>query len=132
MLALQDIPGRDFKPIRTLFGKSFIFNCPLKLCNNFISFREPIYFSKKKKKCFYRNIWNSGNNLRILKFSWSFEVDIYENTLNVWNFRDAPHPHHPWTACHSRTHYQNKQFVFLSNKLCSWSFSSVHVLLRMS
>ena len=22
------------------------------------------------------------------------------NTLNVWNFRDAPHPQHPWNAGH--------------------------------
>ena len=52
MLELENIPGRDFKPsIRTLFGKTSHFNCPLKLCNNFISFREPIYLSKQKK-CF--------------------------------------------------------------------------------
>ena len=49
LLELKDIPDRDFKPsIRTLFGKIINFNCPLKLCNNFISFREPIYFSKEK------------------------------------------------------------------------------------
>ena len=33
--------------IRTRFGKTIPFNCPLKLCNNFISFREQeVYFSK--------------------------------------------------------------------------------------
>ena len=49
MLELEDIPGWDSKLyIRTRFGKTIHFNCPLKLCNNFISFREPIYFSKQK------------------------------------------------------------------------------------
>ena len=45
MLELEDIPGRDFKPsIRTLFEKIIHFNCPLKLGNHFISFREPISY----------------------------------------------------------------------------------------
>ena len=42
MLELEDIPGSDFNPsICTLYGKMIHYNCPLKQCNNFISFREP-------------------------------------------------------------------------------------------
>ena len=49
MRELEDIPGRDFKPsIPTLFEKIIHFNSRLKLRNNFVSFREPIYFSKQK------------------------------------------------------------------------------------
>ena len=96
MLELEDIPGRDFKPsIHALFEKIIHFNCPSKLCNNFILFREAIYFSKQKM--FFIEIFEvTDNNLKILQKLWS----IYENTLNVWNFRDAPHPQPPWTARH--------------------------------
>ena len=44
-----DIPNREFEPsIRTPFEKIIHFNCPLEQCNNFISFREAIYFLKHK------------------------------------------------------------------------------------
>ena len=47
MLELEYTTGMDLKPsIGTLFGKIIHFNYPLKLCNNFISYRESIYFSK--------------------------------------------------------------------------------------
>ena len=44
MLELEDISGKNFKTsIRALFGKSLFL-----IDNNFILFREPIYFSKEK------------------------------------------------------------------------------------
>ena len=83
MLELEDIPGRGLKPsIRTLFGKTIHFNCPLKLCNNFISFREPINFSKQTM--FFIEIFKiTDNNLKIKRSSWNFKSTfyIYENTL---------------------------------------------------
>ena len=98
MLELEDIPGRNLKPsIRTLFGKIIHFNCPLKLCNNFISLREPIYFSKQRNIEIFEI---TDNNLKIYRSSGNFEVDIYGNTLNIRNFRDASHSQHPWTARH--------------------------------
>ena len=65
ILEVKDIPRRVFKPfIRTLFGKIIHFNGPLKLCNLFISFREPIYFSKQNT--FFIEIFEkTGNNLKI-------------------------------------------------------------------
>ena len=95
--------SRDLKPyISTVFGKNIHFNCHLKLCNNFISFRESIYFSKQKM--FFIEIFeitdNNFENLKILLKFWSRPDIFYENTLNVWNFVDAPHPYRPWTACH--------------------------------
>ena len=65
MLGLEDVPGIDFQPsIRTLFGKVIHFKCPLKLCNNIISLREPIYFSKQKNY-FIEIFETTDNNLKI-------------------------------------------------------------------
>ena len=59
------------------FRKIIHFNCPLKLCNNFISFREPIYFS------FFIEIFEiTDNNLKIYRSSWNFEVDL----IYLWKY----------------------------------------------
>ena len=125
MLELEDIPGRDFKAsIRTLFGKIIHFNCPLKLFKNFISFRELIYFSKQKMfftEIFEITNWKFKDSPEILKST----LYIYENTLNVWNFRDAPHPQHPWTARHryyklvySKGEWISKSLIELTKYIC--------------
>ena len=76
------LPCSEFKPsIRTLLGKNIHFNCPLKLWNNFISFREPIYFSKQKM--FFIKIFEiTDNNLKIQRFSRNFEVDL----IYLWKY----------------------------------------------
>ena len=75
MLEQENIPGRDFKPIGTLFGKIIYFNFPLKLCNNFISFQEPIYFSKQIV-FFIEIIEITDNNLKIERSFRNFEIDL--------------------------------------------------------
>ena len=44
-LTWEGAPGREFKPsISTLSRKIIYFNCPLKLCNNFIQFENQYTF----------------------------------------------------------------------------------------